>query len=80
MRQQARPGNRQPIFRPLIVLTRLSRNGSNEMLIETTVEGSASPRARRGRSVRCTSKGTLELRIAQLANEALTQRIATDGA
>ncbi len=55
----------------LTVQTQLTVPDSGGTLVVTTVDGSATPRGVSGNRLYCSSKGTLEMRVAQLIVEAL---------
>ena len=57
----------------LSVVTRLTDAPGDSTAVVTTVDGSAKARATSGNALHCASKGTLEMRVAQLVVEALLE-------
>ena len=62
----------------MLTLTQLSRGDAGGTTVETTVDGWAKPRAVSGDPLHCASRGSLELRVAQLVVELLGVGVRSD--
>lgn len=62
----------------MLALTQLSRSEAGGTTVETTVDGWAKPQAVSGDRLHCASRGSLELRVAQLVVELLGVGVRSD--